>query len=182
MTIKWTEISRADLISVVAMCAVITCSNILVQYPINDWLTWGHFSFPITFLIIDLVNRRLGVSRARRVAYAGFLFAVILSSLLATPRIALASGAAFIIGQLTDITIFDWLRNMKWWKAPLISSSIASAVDTVLFYSIAFAGTGLPWVTWSLGDFMVKILSAVFLLLPFFVITNKMWAKNKTFG
>ena len=163
---------------IIAMAAVITISNILVQYPINDWLTWGHFSFPVTFLIADLVNRRLGPSRARSVAYTGFVVAVVLSVWLATPRIALASGLAFLSGQLTDITIFHRLRKAKWWRAPLISSSIASTVDTAIFYSVAFAGTGLPWMTWALGDYAVKLLSAVFLLLPFFLITNRMWSNR----
>ena len=169
---------RGIVIGIIAMSAVITASNILVQYPINDWLTWGHFSFPFTFLIADLLNRRLGPSQARTVAYTGFIVAVLLSFFLATPRIALASGLAFISGQLTDITIFHRLRNLRWWHPPLISSTAASTVDTIIFYSIAFAGTGLPWTTWALGDYGVKILTAVFLLLPFFVITSKMWANQ----
>lgn len=160
------------------MATVITISNILVQYPINEWLTWGHFSFPMTFLIADLLNRRLGPSNARFVAYTGFVVAVLASFLLATPRIALASGVAFVAGQLTDITIFNRLRRLQWWRAPLISSSIASTVDTIIFYSIAFAATGLPWVTWAIGDYAVKLLSAIFLLLPFFVITNKIWTER----
>ena len=167
---------RGVVIGVIAMAAVITISNILVQYPINDWLTWGHFSFPVTFLIADLLNRRLGPSKARTVAYTGFVVAILASFVLATPRIALASGLAFISGQLTDITIFNRLRRLQWWRAPLISSSIASTVDTIIFYSIAFAGTGLPWVTWAIGDYAVKLLSAAFLLLPFFVISNRIWA------
>lgn len=158
------------------MAAVITASNILVGYPINDWLTWGHFSFPISFFVADLVNRRLGASNARIVAYAGFAVAVVLSFWLASPRIALASGSAFIIGQLTNIGIFDRLRHRNWWHAPFISSSIASTVDTVIFYTIAFAGTGLPWVTWSIGDYGVKLVSAVFLILPYFFITKRLWS------
>lgn len=167
---------RGIVIGIVAMSAIITISNILVQYPINDWLTWGHFSFPFTFLIADLLNRRLGPSQARTVAYTGFFFAVILSFWLATPRIALASGLAFISGQLTDIAVFHRLRKLQWWRAPLVSSSIASTVDTIIFYSVAFAATGLPWITWAIGDYAVKLLTAVFLLLPFFVITNRIWS------
>ncbi len=169
---------RALLPGVVAMAAVITASNILVGYPINDWLTWGHFSFPISFLISDLINRRLGASRARSVAYVGFAVAVVLSFWLASPRIALASGSAFIIGQLTNIGVFDRLRHRNWWHAPLISSSIASTVDTVIFYSIAFAGTGLPWVTWSLGDYAVKLVSALALILPYFIVTKRIWSNG----
>ena len=95
------------------MATVVTASNILVSYPINDWLTWGAFTFPIAFLVADVVNRHFGPSRARTVAYAGFALAVALSLWLATPRIALASGGAFIIGQLADIAIFNHLRNLK---------------------------------------------------------------------
>ncbi|MDE0310393.1 MAG: queuosine precursor transporter [Acidiferrobacterales bacterium] len=171
---------RGIAIGIVAMGTVITISNVLVQYPINDWLTWGHFSFPITFLIADLLNRKLGPSHARIVAYAGFVAAVMLSIWLATPRIALASGLAFISGQLTDIAVFHRLRKLKWWRAPLISSSIASTVDTIIFYSIAFAATGMPWITWAIGDYAVKLLTAVFLLLPFFVITNRIWSGQGT--
>ncbi len=162
------------------MTAVITTSNVLLSYPINDWLTWGHFSFPVTFLITDLINRRLGAWCARQVAYCGFAAAVVLSFWLATPRIALASGSAFIIGQLINIAIFDQLRHRNWWHAPLVSSSIASTIDTVLFYSIAFAGTGLPWLTWSLGDYVVKITAAVILILPYFIITKRLRLHHAT--
>ncbi len=160
---------------IIAMAVVITVSNILVGYPINNWLTWGHFSFPVTFLVADLTNRRLGAARARTVVYVGFAVAVLLSFWLATPRIALASGSAFIIGQLTNIEIFDRLRHRNWWHAPLISSSIASTIDTIIFYGIAFAGTGLPWITWSLGDYAVKLVCALFLILPYFIITKRLW-------
>ena len=170
--------TRGLIIGIVAMAAVITVSNILIGYPINEWVTWGHFSFPIVFFVTDLVNRRLGASNARTVAYAGFAVAIVLSFWLASPRIALASGSAFIIGQLTNIGIFDRLRHRNWWHAPLISSSIASTVDTVIFYTIAFAGTGLPWITWSIGDYAVKLGSAVFLILPYFVITKRLWSDS----
>ena len=169
---------RRLLLGITAMATVITASNILVGYPINDWLTWGHFSFPISFFITDLVNRRLGATQARTVAYAGFGVAVVLSFWLATPRIALASGSAFIIGQLTNIGVFDRLRHRNWWHAPLISSSIASTVDTIIFYGIAFAGTSLPWLTWSVGDYAVKLSCALFLILPYFVVTKRLWSKE----
>ena len=99
---------------------------------------------------------------------------------LASPRIALGSGIAFIVGQLTDIGIFDRLKHRNWWHAPLISSSIASVVDTAIFYGVSFAGTGLPWVTWALGDYAVKIVVAVFLLIPFYVVTNRLWTETRT--
>ncbi|MGI9450245.1 MAG: queuosine precursor transporter [Geminicoccaceae bacterium] len=154
-------------LGVVAMAAVVTASNIAVQYPINDWLTWGALTYPVAFLVTDLTNRRLGVGGARNVVYVGFAFAVALSIWLATPRIALASGAAFLVAQLLDVSIFDRLRNATWWRAPLISSTVASALDTALFFSLAFAATGLPWVTWAIGDFGVKIAVALVLLIPF---------------
>lgn len=153
---------------VAAMAIVVTVSNILVGYPINDWLTWGAFSFPVAFLVTDLINRTMGPKHARTVAGAGFVVAIVMSFWLATPRIALASGIAFIVGQLTDISIFHRLRNSAWWQAPLVSSSIASAVDTAIFFSIAFAGTGLPWITLGIGDYGVKLGVTFFMLIPFY--------------
>ncbi|NJO36862.1 MAG: hypothetical protein HC871_03585 [Rhizobiales bacterium] len=124
------------------MVIVVTVSNIAVQYPINDWWTWGAFTYPVAFLVTDLTNRALGPGAARRVVYAGFALAVVLSIWLATPRIALASGTAFLAAQLLDIAIFDRLRRASWWRAPLVSSTLSSVLDTALFFSLAFAGTG----------------------------------------
>lgn len=155
-----------------AMTAVVVASNILVQYPINDWLTWGAFTYPIAFLVTDLSNRSLGPARARRVVYVGFAVAVILSIVLATPRIALASGTAFLSAQLLDIYIFDRLRRGVWWRAPVISSGVASVFDTAIFFSLAFAGTGLPWITWGLGDFGAKVAMALALLVPYRLLMN----------
>ncbi len=154
-------------LGVAAMAVIVAASNFLVQFPINDWLTYGAFTYPVSFLVTDLTNRALGPGRARRVVYAGFAIAVVLSAFLATPRIAIASGSAFLIAQLTDIFIFNRLRNAAWWRAPLVSSSIASAVDTALFFSLAFAGTGLPWSTWAIGDYAVKLAVAGAMLVPF---------------
>lgn len=154
-------------LGIAAMAVVVTVSNVAVQYPINDWLTWGALTYPIAFLVTDLTNRSLGASSARKVVYVGFAFAVALSIWLATPRIALASGTAFLVAQLLDISIFNRLRQATWWRAPLISSTIASVLDTALFFSLAFAATGLPWVTWAIGDFAVKIAVALVLLIPF---------------
>ena len=154
-------------IGIVAMIGIVTASNILVQYPLNDWLTWGAFSYPVSFLVTDVINRSLGPRRARLVVYAGFAAAVVLSIVFATPRIALASGSAFLAAQLLDIAIFDKLRRGAWWQAPFVSSLIASGLDTLLFFSLAFAATGLPWVTWALGDFAVKLALAVAMLLPY---------------
>ena len=159
--------ARALALAVAAMVAVVAASNVAVQFPINEWLTWGAFTYPFAFLVTDLTNRRLGPAKARRVAYVGFALAVLLSTVLATPRIALASGSAFVTAQLLDIAVFDRLRRLPWWQAPLFSSAIASIWDTAVFFSLAFAGTGLPWITWAIGDLGVKAAMALVLLLPF---------------
>lgn len=152
---------------ILAMAFVVALSNYAVQFPINDWLTWGALTYPAAFLVTDLTNRSLGPRAARIVIVIGFVLAVILSIWLATPRIALASGTAFLVAQLLDVAVFDRLRAAVWWRAPLVSSAIASTVDTALFFSIAFAATGLPWMTWALGDLGVKMLMAGLMLLPF---------------
>jgi uncharacterized PurR-regulated membrane protein YhhQ (DUF165 family) len=159
--------ARTLALPVAAMVAVVAGSNVAVQYPINDWLTWGAFTYPVAFLVTDLTNRRLGPGKAREVAYTGFGLAVLLSIVLATPRIALASGAAFVTAQLLDIAVFDRLRRLPWWQAPLVSSGLASIWDTAVFFSLAFAGTGLPWITWAIGDLGAKVAMALLLLLPF---------------
>jgi uncharacterized PurR-regulated membrane protein YhhQ (DUF165 family) len=155
------------ILALIAMTAVVTASNWLVQFPINDVLTWGAITYPFSFLITDLTTRLQGPERARRVVWVGFALAVLLSIWLATPRIALASGAAFLAGQLLDIQLFQRLRAGSWWRAPLVSSTMGSIVDTALFFTLAFAGTGLPWVTLALGDLAVKLLLAVLALAPF---------------
>ncbi len=159
--------SRALVVPVIAMATVVAASNWLVQFPLNDWLTWAAFSYPVSFFVTDLTNRRLGVGAARQVVVIGFAVGVIASVLLASPRIALASGTAFFVAQMLDVRVFDRLRDRVWWLPPLASSLLASAVDTLLFFGLAFAGTGLPWPTWALGDFAVKVLMALVLLVPF---------------
>ena len=158
---------RGLVAGIAAMAVVVTASNVLVQYPLGDWLTWGALSYPFAFLVTDLTNRRFGPRSARRVVLAGFACAVVLSAWLATPRIAAASGSAFLIAQLADVQVFDRLRNARWWQAPLASSALGSTLDTALFFSLAFAGSGLPWVPWALGDLAVKAGFALLLLIPF---------------
>jgi hypothetical protein len=158
---------RALALPVAAMVAVVAGSNLAVQYPINDWLTWGAFTYPVAFLVTDLTNRRFGPEQARRVAYVGFALAVALSVVLAGPRIALASGCAFLTAQLLDILVFDRLRRLAWWQAPLLSTALASLWDTGVFFGLAFAGSGLPWITWAIGDLGAKAAMALLLLLPF---------------
>lgn len=149
------------------MAVVIALSNWLVQYPINDWLTWGAFSYPLVFLVCDLTNRAVGAAAARRVAWAGFAVAVVLSLLLAPWRIAVASATAFITAQLLDIALFNRMRAASWWKAPLIGSAVASVLDTVIFFFIAFGGSDMDWAMLAAGDLSVKWLMAVLLLAPY---------------
>lgn len=152
---------------VLAMMCVIVASNVLVQYQINDWLTWGAFTFPVAYLVTDLTNRAVGPAGARRVAWLGFAIAVLVSLYLAPWRIAVASGAAFIVSQLLDVAVFNRWRAQSWWKAPFVGSSVASVLDTLIFFSLAFAGTGLDWLALAAGDLGVKWLMALLLLAPY---------------
>lgn len=161
------------------MCACVLAANILVQFPftplgLEDYLTWGAFTYPVTFLVNDLSNRRLGLKRTRLVVYTGFALAVLLSILFATPRIALASGAAFLTSQLLDATVFDRLRRRAWWMPPLTSGFISAAIDTLLFFALAFAGTDLPWQNWALCDYAVKIGMILLFLGPYRLLIARM--------
>ena len=164
---------------ILAMVAVVVASNIAVQYPINDWLTWGAFTYPLAFLVTDLSNRAFGPARARQVILVGFVLGVALS-IPAGARIAFASGTAFLAAQLLDVLIFDRMRRMDWWRAPLVSSLVASALDTALFFTLAFALTGLPWITWALGDYAAKLAMAAALLLPYRAVIRLLpvWQRN----
>ena len=161
------------------MGVVVLSSNYLVQFPINYYgleeiLTYGAFSYPIAFLITDLANRSYGKLVARKIVYVGFVVGITFTLLFSTNfadlisiRIAIGSGTAFIIAQLLDVQIFDKLRKKEWFVAPLTSSFIGSTVDTFLFFSISFYATGIPWITLSLGDLLVKIFVALIMLIPF---------------
>tara|TARA_S200000501_G_scaffold88433_1_gene81536 strand:- start:444 stop:959 length:516 start_codon:yes stop_codon:yes gene_type:complete len=161
------------------MGVVVLSSNYLVQFPIKyygleDILTYGAFSYPVAFLITDLANRSYGKLIARKIVYIGFVIGLSFTLLFSTNfadlisvRIAIGSGTAFLVAQLLDVQIFDRLRRTKWFIAPLTSSLIGSTVDTFLFFSIAFYATGIPWVTLSLGDLVVKIFVAIIMLIPF---------------
>ena len=161
------------------MGVVVLASNYLVQFPIKFYgleeiLTYGAFSYPIAFLITDLANRSYGKIIARQIVYIGFTIGILFTLIFSTNftdlisiRIAIGSGTAFIIAQLLDVQIFDQLRQKKWYIAPLTSSLIGSIIDTFLFFSISFYGTGIPWVTLSLGDLVVKIFVALLMLIPF---------------
>ena len=197
------------IVAVAAMVVVVTASNILVQYPVQfdlgpihlgDILTWGAFTYPFAFLVSDLTNRHDGATQARVVVLVGFLFGLGLSVWLATPRIAIASGSAFLLGQLLDISVFQRLRNRYWLIPPLSASLFGSLLDTLIFFTLAFApvfgfidlafgfddgslGFGAPWlgvgsevplwVSLASGDFAVKFLAALLLLAPYRVLMGK---------
>ncbi len=163
---------RGMAMGVIAMIAIVAASNYLVQFPINDWLTWGAITYPVAFFVTDLANRAYGPSRARQIVYVGFVIGVALSIYLSTWRIAAASGTAFLVGQLLDITVFNRLRQKSWWQAPFIGSALGSIIDTVLFFSLAFAGTMVPWVSLAEGDLLVKLAIALLLLAPFRAVMN----------
>ncbi|MCG6857143.1 MAG: queuosine precursor transporter [Salaquimonas sp.] len=193
---------RAIFPFVLAMATIVAASNYLVQFPfahfgLKDVLTWGAFTYPVAFLINDLTNRRLGVKAARLTVYAGFVLAVVISVWLATPRIAIASGTAFLCAQLLDTQVFNGLRRRAWWQAPFVSTMFGSVLDTVLFFGIAFSARfafldamtgmedgslGFPvpyfggeaplWVSLAFGDFCVKILIGLVMLVPYGVLMS----------
>ena len=171
--------SKLFLLLSIIMGVVVLASNYLVQFPIKYYgleeiLTYGAFSYPIAFLITDLANRSYGKQIAKKIVYIGFIIGISFTLLFSTNfadlisvRIAVGSGTAFLVAQLIDVQIFDKLRQKKWFVAPLTSSFIGSAIDTFLFFSISFYGTGIPWITLSLGDLAVKIFVALLMLIPF---------------
>ena len=171
--------SKSFLLLSFLMGVVVLSSNYLVQFPINYYglneiLTYGAFSYPIAFLITDLANRSYGKRVARKIVCFGFVLGIGFTVLFSTDfadlisiRIAIGSGIAFLTAQLLDVQIFDRLRKKEWFVAPLTSSMIGSTIDTFLFFSISFYGTGVPWVTLSLGDLIVKVIVALIMLIPF---------------
>ncbi|MEO9823426.1 MAG: queuosine precursor transporter [Paracoccaceae bacterium] len=198
---------------VVAMAAIVVASNILVQFLFGNWLTWGAFTYPLAFLVTDVMNRVYGAATARKVVFAGFVIGVLCSLVgtqimlqgdgftypAVTLRIAIGSGLAFLTAQLLDVSIFDRLRAGTWWRAPLVSSLVGSAVDTALFFTIAFsgalsfiepgndvswAGGILPvlgfgplaplWVSLAVADWGVKLALAFIVLVPFRLIVKRM--------
>jgi uncharacterized PurR-regulated membrane protein YhhQ (DUF165 family) len=197
--------TRFTVVYVLLMTLIVVASNFLVQFPLNgelfgiqlgDILTWGAFSYPVAFLITDLANRQFGPQTARKVVLAGFVVGVGLSFYTSVPRIAIASGSAYLAGQLLDISVFNRLRRQAWWRAPLTGSLIGSALDTMMFFSFAFAsffvffGPNTPfaleqapilgifslqaprWISWAIGDFSVKLLVGLVMLLPYGALMN----------
>ncbi|NOR29475.1 MAG: queuosine precursor transporter [Sulfitobacter sp.] len=201
--------TRTYLPGIIAMAAIVVASNILVQFLYGQWLTWGAFTYPLAFLVTDIMNRVYGQAAARRVVLVGFVVGLVCSLIgtqimgefgpLVTIRIAIGSGAAFLVAQLLDVAIFSALRDGKWWRAPLASTLIGSTVDTVLFFSIAFsdaltfispltdvswATEALPllgsgpvaplWVSLAVADWAVKLSLALIALVPFRLITARL--------
>ena len=171
--------NKLFLLLALLMASIVALSNYLVQFPFNyfgleNLLTYGAFSYPAAFLITDLSNRRYGKNVAKKIVYLGFLLGIFLTLYFSTNysdlisiRIAIGSGTAFLVAQLIDVHIFDSLRKKIWFIAPLTSSLIGSTIDTFLFFSISFYGTGINWLTLSLGDLLVKIFVAFIMLIPF---------------
>lgn len=194
--------SRPILWGVLSMAAVVVASNILVQFLVGDWLTWGAFTYPFAFLVTDLMNRLYGPSAARRVVLAGFVIGLLCSLIgtqidgsfgpLVSRRVAFGSGLAFLVAQLVDVMVFDRLRGGTWWRAPFVSSLVSSALDTAVFFTVAFsaqlawiapqvdvgwandpvsllgAGPVAPlWVSLGTADFLVKLALALVALVPF---------------
>ena len=178
--------NKIFLLLVFLMAIVVTVSNYLVQFPFNhlgldEILTYGAFTYPVAFLATDLANRKYGKMIAKKIVYLGFFLGVLLTLFFSTNfsdlisiRIAIGSGTAFITAQLIDVYIFDKLRKKKWYIAPLSSSLIGSTIDTFIFFFISFYGTEINWITLGVGDLCVKVLLAIFMLIPFRILLTKM--------
>ena len=175
----------------ILMAVLVSISNFLVQFPVNYFgmesiLTYAAFTYPITFLITDLANRKYGKFIARKIVYLGFFTGVLLTLFFSTNfydlisvRIAIGSGSAFLFAQLLDVQVFDVLRKRIWFVAPFVSSLIGSFVDTFLFFSISFYNTEVPWISLAIGDFIVKLLMSLLMLIPFRVFLKKTIADER---
>ncbi len=205
--------NRGLLAGVIVMAAVVTASNVLVQFLAGPWLTWGAFTYPLAFLVTDVMNRVYGAGAARKVVLAGFVAGLVCSWIgtqiegpfgpLVTTRVAIGSGAAFLVAQLVDVAVFDRFRGGAWWRAPLVSSLVGGALDTALFFSLAFsarfafvapgvdvawANEALPilglgpaaplWVSLAIADFTVKLGVAALALVPFRVAVARLQARG----
>ena len=183
-------VSKLFFILATLMAGIVAISNFLVQFPVNYYgleniLTYAAFTYPITFLITDLANRKYGKIIAKRIVYLGFFTGILLTLFFSTKfddlisiRIAIGSGTAFLVAQLFDVKIFDLLRQKVWFIAPLTSSLLGSTIDTFLFFSISFYNTNIPWITLAIGDLMVKILISLLMLIPFKVLLSKTVPEN----
>ena len=179
------KISKLFLGLAIFMASLVAISNFLVQFPVRYFgmeniLTYAAFTYPITFLITDLANRKYGKFIARKVVYLGFFTGVLLTLFFSTNfndfisiRIAFGSGMAFLVAQLLDVKVFDVLRKKLWYIAPITSSIIGSVIDTSLFFFISFYNTGVPWISLAIGDFFVKLIISLIMLVPFRLLLNK---------
>ncbi len=175
----------------ISMASLVAISNFLVQFPVKYFgmeniLTYAAFTYPITFLITDLANRKYGTFIARRVVYLGFFTGILLTLYFSTNfddfisiRIAIGSGTAFLVAQLLDVKVFDILRKKIWYIAPLTSSLLGSLIDTFLFFSISFYNTEVPWISLAIGDFIVKLMISLLMLIPFRVLLKKTIPEEK---
>ena len=199
--------TRTHLPGILAMAAIVVASNILVQFLFGQWLTWGAFTYPLAFLVTDVMNRAYGAAAARRVVLVGFGVGLVCSLIgtqimgefgpLVTVRIALGSGLAFLVAQLTDVGVFAALRDGRWWRAPLVSTLVGATLDTAIFFSVSFAaslsfihpatdvawanevlpllgvGPAAPlWVSLAVADWGVKLALALVALVPFRLLTR----------
>ncbi len=201
--------TRGLLAGVIAMAAIVVASNILVQYLLGDWLTWGAFTYPFAFLVTDLMNRLYGAAQARKVVLFGFVTGIVCSFIgtqiigefgpLVSFRIAIGSGTAFLIAQLTDVAVFNRFRAGNWWRAPVVSSLVGSALDTAIFFTIAFSGAfifldsaepngwarelapllslgpEMPlWISLAVADFVIKMVLVLVALIPFKLVVSRL--------
>jgi len=201
--------NRGLIFGVIAMATIVVASNILVQFLFNNWLTYGAFTYPFAFLVTDLMNRLYGAKSARKVVLAGFVIGIACSFIgtqimgeygpMVTLRIAIGSGTAYLVAQMTDVFVFDKMRQGAWWRAPLVSTLVGSSLDTAIFFSIAFAaslsfidpatdvswaGKMLPilglgpiaplWVSLGVADWFVKVALSLIALLPFKIMVSRL--------
>jgi uncharacterized integral membrane protein (TIGR00697 family) len=181
---------------VAAHVAIIIASNYLVQLPVDLFgfhSTWGAFSFPFVFLVTDLMVRLVGKATARRVIMRAMLPALVASYLVGVLfqegrfngagalaefntfvfRIAVASFAAYALGQLLDIQVFDHIRRRspRWWLAPSVSMVFGEALDTAAFFAVAFWHSSDPfmaahWVEIATVDYAIKLVVSLLLFVP----------------
>ena len=204
---------------IISMAIIVVASNILVQFLYGNWLTYGAFTYPLAFLVTDVMNRVYGAAVARRIVLFGFLTGVVCSMIgtqvmieldkdfyapAVTFRIAIASGSGFLLAQLLDIFIFTKLKDRSWWHAPLVSSIIGGALDTLIFFALSFSitlvfifgadhntefmnqivpilgigGKASLWLSLALADYLVKLSLAISCLIPFRLLVAQLMARK----
>ena len=210
---------RIYLPGIISMAIIVVTSNILVQFLYGNWLTYGAFTYPLAFLVTDVMNRAYGPTVARKIVFFGFVTGVICSLIgtqimieldkdfyapAVTFRIAIASGSGFLLAQLLDIFIFTKLKDRSWWHAPLVSSIIGGALDTVIFFAVSFSiavvfifgvdhntdfmnqmvpilgvgGDASLWISLAIADYLVKLSLALLWLLPFRLLVAQLMTRK----